>query len=550
LKNKDLIIKTARRLDKFNLDEMIVVSELDEKEVSEILSDLVKQQIVLKNNNTYFFNTKKSIEINNTDNFETGFKPIIIEEEEGYDRFLSLGKESQERVRNYIELLNFTNQAGGNNSKQLLELFNQTSGYKRISLCTFGRLRINFKRYGLRGILPAYSTSSVESSIPNELFDYFKKYYLNNEKLSATDAIYKAQKQLQAEQKIEQPYAYASSTFLRKLKSEFTPKQIEYFRNNITPIKEKSKTKKEIKEPLNMFFKDAAKIYFNRLKAENKFETIMHQKTDYNNHLTDYFDDLRIREITNKVVAKFKQKEFDGGYQLASVNTYIRILKNIINSVCPQTNYLVSRNKSLNKNIYAMDMNLLTEEQIAKLLALCYKKYPDVYPILYISLSTGASIPELLGLTWDKIDFKKQIIFLKYFLYGDKLVMTKCNSTMRRLKIDWDICNILENKYYEFEPETTDFVFKFENNKQAQQYIEEDVLLPLAKEIGVSKLNPSDIQHNFVNLCLKQSIPLSFIQKSLGYYGITNFVKVYRDLIEKLEKDYYNPLEKILENKE
>jgi integrase len=197
-----------------------------------------------------------------------------------------------------------------------------------------------------------------------------------------------------------------------------------------------------------------------------------------------------------------------------------------------------------------MDMNLLTEEQIAKLLALCYKKYPDVYPILYISLSTGASIPELLGLTWDRIDFKKQIIFLKYFLYGDKLVMTKCNSTMRRLKIDWDICNILENKYYEFEPETTDLVFKFENNKQAQQYIEEDVLLPLAKEIGVSKLNPSDIQHNFVNLCLKQNIPLSFIQKSLGYYGITNFVKVYRDLIEKLEKDYYNPLEKILENKD
>jgi choline kinase len=90
LKNRDLIIKTARRLDKFNLDEMIVVSELDEKEVSEILSDLVKQQIVLKNNNTYFFNTKKSIEINNTDNIETGFKPIIIEEEEGYDRFLSL----------------------------------------------------------------------------------------------------------------------------------------------------------------------------------------------------------------------------------------------------------------------------------------------------------------------------------------------------------------------------------------------------------------------------------------------------------------------------
>lgn len=295
-----------------------------------------------------------------------------------------------------------------------------------------------------------------------------------------------------------------------------------------------------------MLFKDAAKIYFNRLKTENKFERLMHQKTDYKNHLKEYFGDLQIREITNKVVAKFKQKQFDSGYQLVSVNIYILILKNIINAVCPKTNYLASRSKSLKENSYAMDMNLLTEEQISELLNICYKKYPDAYPILYISLSTGASIPELLGLTWDRIDFRNQIIFLKYFLYGDKLVMTKCNSTMRRLTIDWNICEDLEYKYHISDPEPNDFIFKFESKKPAQQYIEEDVLAPLAKEIGVSKLNPSDMQHNFVNICIKQNIPLTYIQKSLGYYGITNFVKVYRNLIEQQEEDYYNPLDKIL----
>lgn len=51
--------------------------------------------------------------------------------------------------------------------------------------------------------MPVYSTDNVESSIPKELYTYFKKYYLTKEKLSATEAIYKAQKQLQAEQKIE-----------------------------------------------------------------------------------------------------------------------------------------------------------------------------------------------------------------------------------------------------------------------------------------------------------------------------------------------------------
>lgn len=545
MKNRDLIIKSARRLDKFTLDDIVLVSEIDEQDAIDILSELLNEKIIVKNNNTYFFNIKNKSKKDEVVS-DTEIKPIIIEKEEGYDYFLTLSKENQEKIRSYVDLLNFVNQAGGKNLKQLVELFNQTSGYKNISLCTLGRIRTNFKRYGFRGILPKYSTGNVESSIPDELFNYFKKYYLTNEKLSATDAIYKAQKKLQTEQKIEQPYAYTSGAFLRRLKSEFNSQQIEYFRNNIAPLKEKIVTKKEIKEPLDMFFKDAAKIYFNRLKAENKFEKVMHQKTDYKNHLKECFGNLRIRGITNKVVAKFKQKKFDSGYQLASVNIYIKTLKNIINTVCPTTNYLQSRSKSVKENIYAMEMNLLTEEQILKLLDISYKKYPEVYPILYIALSTGASIPELLGLTWDRVDFKNETIFLKYFLYGDKLVMTKCNSTMRRLKIDWNICYILEDKYYELEPEPNDFVFKFESDKPAQQYIEDDVLSPLAKEICVTKLNPSDIQHNFVNLCIKQNIPLSFIQKSLGNYGITNFVKVYRDLIEATERDCYNPLDKIM----
>ena len=541
MKNRDLIIKSARRLDKFTLDDIILVSEIDEQEVTNILSELLNEKIVVKNGNTYYFNIKG---VNNNGIDEV--KSIIIEKEKGYDYFLTLSKKTQERIRSYIDLLNFVNQAGGKNSKQLVELFNQTSEYKSISLCTLNRIRTNYKRYGFKGILPSYSASNVESAIPDELFNYFKKYYLTNEKLSANEAIYRAQQQLQAEQKMEQPYAYASAAFLRNLKLEFSKQQIEYFRNNIKPQKIKIKFENKIQEPLDILFKDAANIYFNRLKTDNKLERLMHQKTDYKNHLKEYFGNLQIREITNKVVAKFKQKQFDSGYQLISVNIYILILKNIINAVCPKTNYLTSRSKSLKENAYAMDMNLLTKEQILRLLNICYKKYPDVYSILYISLSSGASIPELLGLTWDRIDFRNQIIFLKYFLYGDKLVMTKCNSTMRRLTIDWNICEDLEYKYHISAPEPNDFVFRFESNKQAQQYIEEDVLAPLAKEIGVSKLNLSDMQHNFVNICIKQNIPLTYIQKSLGYYGITNFVKVYRNLIEQQEEDYYNPLDKIL----
>ena len=69
--------------------------------------------------------------------------------------------------------------------------------------------------------------------------------------------------------------------------------------------------------------------------------------------------------------------------------------------------------------------------------------------------------------------------------------------------------------------------------------------MPLSKELGIEKLNPSDLQHNFVNMCIKQNIPLTYIQKSIGSYGIVNFVRVYKKLIEQMEDRVYNPLEKI-----
>ena len=549
MKSRDLIIKTARRLDKFNLDELIVVSELGEKEVTEILSDLVKQQIILKNNNTYFFNAKKSAEINNNNDIEqvNGIKPIVIEEEECYEDFLKLGKETQNRVKAYVELLNIVSNTGTKNVNKIVELFNETSGYPKIAPSTFTRIRQKYNQYGFRGILPKFSKHTTDS-IPEEIYNCFKKYYLTNEKLSGQEAIYKAQKELQSEQKIEQPYAYDSKTFIRKVKTEFTKEQVEYFRNNIEAPKVKNEVIK-IKEPLDMKFEKAAYIYLKHLKMENKLERLMHDKTNYKNHLKPYFDNLSIREITTKVVAQFKQSMFDSGFQLVSVNIYISLLKKIIKTVCPLTNSLIVRNNSKQK-VYSVDMNILSDEEITELLDICKKKYPAAYPVIYLSLSTGASVPEILALTWERINFEDNTIFLKYFLYEQRLVMNRCGSTIRKLKFDDNISGILKKKFEGTKPELTDFVFKFESPKLPQQYIENVVLRGLSAYLGIIRLRPSDLQHNFVNMCLKQNVPLTFIQKSIGHYGLGNFVKIYNDLIENLGNGNYNPLDKILKNKE
>ncbi len=44
MKNRGLIIKSARRLDKFTLDDIILVSEIEEQEVIDILSELLNEK--------------------------------------------------------------------------------------------------------------------------------------------------------------------------------------------------------------------------------------------------------------------------------------------------------------------------------------------------------------------------------------------------------------------------------------------------------------------------------------------------------------------------
>lgn len=542
MKNKDLIIKTARRLDKFNLDDIIQVTSIDEQEVTDILSELLKEKTLVKNQKTYYFNIQKNLGKEEVQTRNT-IKPIVIEEEDGYDYFLTFNENVQSKICRYVKLLNIVNQTNAKNIKQIIDLFNSTSNEPAVPFSTFTRVLRKFKQSGFEGILPKY-TKAVQNYIPEEIYTYFKKYYFTKEKLSVKEALYRAQKHLQAVHKIEQPCAYNEKSFLRKIKTEFTKEQVEYLRNNLEIPKTKVPTIR-VDEPLDMKFETAAYVYLKNLKMEKKLENLMHDKTNYTNHLKPYFDNLTIREITTKIVAQFKQNMFDNGYKLVSVNIYIALLKRIIRSVCPQTNNLITRNGD-GENAYSIDMNILSDTEIVHLLNTCKKKYTPAYSVIYISLSTGASIPEILGLTWDRINFDDNTIFLKYFLFEEHLVMNKCGATIRTLKIDDMIASILKKKFEKTKPKLTDFVFTFKSPRLPQQYIENAVLRGLSTELGIVRLRPSDLQHNFVNMCLKQNVPLTFIQKSLGYYGITNFVKVYRHLIEKSEQDYYNPLDKIL----
>lgn len=134
MKNKDLIIKVARRLDKFNLDEIIVVSELQEQEVKEILSDLIKEKVIIKNNDNYFF-SKKNKNINEIMySFKSTLKPIVLQKEDGYKELLKYNINIQNKIKRYVAIINFIIHTGKENLKNVVDLFNETSGEQKVPI--------------------------------------------------------------------------------------------------------------------------------------------------------------------------------------------------------------------------------------------------------------------------------------------------------------------------------------------------------------------------------------------------------------------------------
>ena len=157
MNNKDLILKTARRLDKFSLDDIIISSGLEESIVNDVLANLIKENIILKNNEMYFFNnSNNNPEISSAKKLEkiiqiSNIKQIIIEEQEGYDYFLNLSEETQNKIKRYVELINLVEKTGRKNIKNVVELFNQTLSDKKIPYPTFSRFYNQYKRYVLKG---------------------------------------------------------------------------------------------------------------------------------------------------------------------------------------------------------------------------------------------------------------------------------------------------------------------------------------------------------------------------------------------------------------
>lgn len=190
-------------------------------------------------------------------------------------------------------------------------------------------------------------------------------------------------------------------------------------------------------------------------------------------------------------------------------------------------------------------------------------KYKKVY---FIALFTGMREAEVLGLTWDKINFKTGEIDIQYQLQRDRLtgeyglVEPKC-SEARKIKPMPSVMAVLkERKLEQFEERSKaaenktkyepreglgNLVFTNEIGQNLTPQTIYNNFKAIAAQIGRPELRVHDLRHTYAITALENGDDPLTVARNLGHRDASFTLNVYATVSKKMREDSSTRMEKL-----
>lgn len=258
-------------------------------------------------------------------------------------------------------------------------------------------------------------------------------------------------------------------------------------------------------------FEDLAKLYIPYAQANKK--SWKRDITSLKN-LLPVFGEQRLKDISPLDIEQYKlqrRKEITP----AGVNRELALKKYMFSLAIKWKK--VNRNPVKEVKLFKeknQRLRFLSQEEIQKLIE-CSQ--PQLRPIIIVALHTGMRKGELLGLTWEDIDFKNNQIILDE---------TKSGYS-RKIDIDYKL------KEYLFKLEsrnTSDYVFL---NKHGKPYRDVNTALRIAlKKARIKNVTMHTLRHTFGAWHAMMGTPLPTIKELMGHRAIQTTMR-YIHLLRK-----------------
>ena len=235
--------------------------------------------------------------------------------------------------------------------------------------------------------------------------------------------------------------------------------------------------------------------------------------------MKDFFKDIKLIDINTIIINKFVKQKQSEGLSAKSINNILTSLGTIFNWAIENDYTMFNPAQRVKKlKVIKEEMEFLTKEEIEAVLNVTKKNYPDFYPLLLTAIYTGMRRGEILGLTWDCVNFLKSTIKVKYALYKGKLSTPKTKTSIREIDTPKIVMDVLATLKNQSEPNTLNLVFTSKNGK----FLDADNMIKrrfhkVLDIAGVSRIRFHDLRHTYASLLLAKNLNIKYIQKQMGH---------------------------------
>ena len=299
-----------------------------------------------------------------------------------------------------------------------------------------------------------------------------------------------------------------------------------------------------------MTFKEASEIFM-RLHASKKckYNTEHGYKGYLKNHLLPYFGKLKLCEITPLAVNEFVAQELETGRRNSTVNKYTKLMSQIYSFMIDMDIVVknpLARIKSL-KEERSEEIRSLSTEETKILLSKTKEIYPDFYPLLFTALFTGMRQGELMGLTWDSINWiTRKITVDKNFTHGR--VGTTKTGKVRKVDMSLELVKVLKEWRLACPKGEHNLVFPNGDGgyQDANNMIKRRFKPSLSRAV-IDALRFHDLRHTYASLLLANGAPMKYVQHQLGHSSIKMTMDLYTHLLPEVNEQCVNLLDNIVE---
>ena len=345
------------------------------------------------------------------------------------------------------------------------------------------------------------------------------------------------------------------------------------------------KTKEEARKKVNEFvykidnrmYNDDSEMYLkewlNTWLRDKSYTVATNTYEDYKrqayNHIIPEIGDIRLKNLNRRVIQNLIREKHErgslrgkGGLSANSVKHIYRTIRAALGQAVEDE--ILRKNPAIGVKLPKIESKRIkhySREQVKKL----YSAVKDdifFYTVLKLTLSTGLRRGEVLGLSWDDIDFDNMIIYIRRQVtkteeYGTTFKDGLKNlGSQRTVIVSKEVLNLL--KRYK-----VNYYNPLYNNCQGNKFGANLIFIKrkdsepinpdnfykeykkIIKKAGVPKLTFHQLRHTFATLHLEEGISMKMLQKLLGHSSIKTTMDIYTHITSKIDEDTREIMERV-----